>query len=40
MTRAGVVCLNCRLDDATFVVSMRKPFDVLVGGLDLKESGG
>ena len=28
-----IVCLNCRLDDANLVPTMRKPFDVLAEGL-------
>jgi site-specific DNA recombinase len=28
-----IICLNCRLDGATLVPEMRKPFDVLVEGL-------
>ena len=33
-----IVFLNCRLEDATLVPTMRKPFDVLVEGLLLKNS--
>ena len=33
-----IVFLNCRLDDVTLVPTMRKPFDVLVEGLFLKNS--
>jgi len=36
----GIVCLNCRLDDATLVCEMRKPFDVLAKGLVSKKSRG
>jgi len=35
-----IVWLNCRLDDATLVPQIRKPFDVLAGGLVVQESGG
>lgn len=35
-----IVCLNCRLDGASAVFSTRKPFDVLVEGLDLSKSRG
>ena len=35
-----IVCLNCRLDDATLVCEMRKPFDALVEGLISKDSRG
>jgi hypothetical protein len=35
-----IVCLNCRLDDATLVCEMRKPFDVLAEGLISKDSRG
>ncbi len=34
-----IVCLNCRLDGVTLCPTMRKPFDVLIEGLFLKESG-
>jgi site-specific DNA recombinase len=34
-----IVCLNCRLDGVTLYPEMRKPFDVLVEGRFLKESG-
>lgn len=34
-----IVLLNCRLDDATLVPEIRKPFDVLAEGLISKESG-
>jgi hypothetical protein len=34
-----IVCLNCRLDDATLVPTMRKPFDVLAEGLFSEKSG-
>ena len=34
-----IVCLNCRLDGVTLCPEMRKPFDVLVEGRFLKESG-
>ncbi|MEZ6212036.1 MAG: hypothetical protein R3B46_12420 [Phycisphaerales bacterium] len=34
-----IVCLNCRLDGTNLVPTMRKPFDVLVEGLDLEKSG-
>jgi site-specific DNA recombinase len=34
-----IVCLNCELRGATLCPTMRKPFDVLVEGLFLKESG-
>jgi hypothetical protein len=37
--RLGVLS-NCELKDATLVPTMRKPFDVLVEGLLLKESEG
>ena len=33
-----IVFLNCRLEDTTLVPTMRKPFDVLVEGLFLKNS--
>ena len=33
-----IVFLNCRLEDTTLVPTMRKPFDVLVEGLLLKNS--
>ena len=35
-----IVCLNCRLDGASAVFTTRKPFDVLVEGLDLSKSRG
>lgn len=35
-----IVFLNCRLDDATLVPTMRKPFDVLAEGLISKNSRG
>ena len=35
-----IVCLNCRLDDATLVPTIRKPFDVLIEGLLTKNSRG
>lgn len=35
-----VVWLNCRLIDATLCPTIRKPFDVLVEGLLVPESGG
>ena len=35
-----IVCLNCRLDGATLVPEMRKPFDVLAEGLVSKNSRG
>jgi site-specific DNA recombinase len=35
-----IVCLNCRLDDATLVCQMRKPFDALAEGLISKDSRG
>jgi len=35
-----IVCLNCRLDDATLCLEMRKPFDVLAEGLLIRDSGG
>lgn len=35
-----ITWLNCRLDDATLVPVMRKPFDVLVEGLLVPQSGG
>ena len=35
-----IVCLNCRLDGTNLVATMRKPFDVLVEGLDLSKSRG
>jgi site-specific DNA recombinase len=34
-----IVCLNCRLNGVTLCPEMRKPFDVLVEGRFLKESG-
>ena len=33
-----IVCLNCRLDDANLVPTMRKPFDVLAEGLSVSLS--
>ena len=35
-----IVCLNCRLKDATLVCQMRKPFDALAEGLISKDSRG
>jgi site-specific DNA recombinase len=35
-----IVWLNCRLDDATLVPTIRKPFDVLAEGLLVPQSGG
>ena len=35
-----IVCLNCRLDGVSHVPTMRKPFNVLVEGLDLSKSRG
>jgi site-specific DNA recombinase len=35
-----IVCLNCTLDGATLCPTTRKPFDVLVEGLDLSKSRG
>lgn len=35
-----IVCLNIRLDDTTLVPEIRKPFDVLVEGLNLHDSRG
>ncbi len=35
-----IVCLNCRLIDAKLCPEIRKPFDVLVEGLLVPESGG
>jgi site-specific DNA recombinase len=35
-----IVCLNCRLDDATLVPTIRKPFDVLAEGLVSEKSRG
>ncbi len=35
-----IVCLNCRLDDATLVLEMRKPFDVLAEGHSVSLSRG
>jgi hypothetical protein len=34
-----IVCLNCTLDGVTLCPEMRKPFDALVEGRFLKESG-
>ena len=33
-----IVFLNCRLDDATLVFEMRKPFDILAEGLLVSSS--
>ena len=33
-----IVCLNCRLDDATLVFEMRKPFDIIAEGLLVSSS--
>ncbi len=35
-----IVWLNCRLNDASLCPTIRKPFDVLVEGLLVRESGG
>jgi hypothetical protein len=35
-----IVCLNCTLDGASLCPVTRKPFDVLVEGLDLSKSRG
>jgi site-specific DNA recombinase len=35
-----IVFLNCRLEDATLVPTMRKPFDVLAEGLLSEKSRG
>ncbi len=35
-----IVCLNCRLNDATLCPTIRKPFDVLVEGPLFPQSGG
>jgi hypothetical protein len=35
-----IVWLNCRLDDVTLVPTIRKPFDVLVEGPFVPDSGG
>ena len=35
-----IVFLNCRLEDATLIPTMRKPFDVLAEGLLLKNNRG
>ncbi len=35
-----IVCLNCRLDGATLVPEIRKPFDVLAEGLLSEKSRG
>jgi site-specific DNA recombinase len=35
-----IVFLNCHLDDATLVPTIRKPFDVLAKGLITKDSRG
>ncbi|MEX2167747.1 MAG: recombinase family protein [Pirellulales bacterium] len=35
-----IVCLNCTLDDATLVPTIRKPFDVLAEGLLVLSSRG
>jgi site-specific DNA recombinase len=34
-----IVFLNCRLDDVTLVPAIRKPFDVLVKGLVVRQVG-
>jgi hypothetical protein len=36
----GIVFLNCRLEDATLVPTMRKPFDVVAEGLTSQQSRG
>src|SRR6202453_417405 len=33
-----IICLNCRLDGATLVPEMRKPFDVVAEGLVSEKS--
>ena len=33
-----IIFLNCRLDDATLVPTIRKPFDVLAEGLSVPSS--
>ena len=35
-----IICLNCTLVDASLVVTMRKPFDLLAKGLVSKDSRG
>jgi hypothetical protein len=35
-----IICLNFSLDGVTLVPTMRKPFDMLAEGLDLKNSRG
>jgi len=35
-----ILCLNCTLDGVSAVFTMRKPFDVLIEGLDLSKSRG
>lgn len=35
-----ILCLNCSLVDASLIVSMRKPFDLLAKGLFSKDSRG
>ena len=35
-----ITCLNFSLDGVTLVPAMRKPFDMLAEGLDLKNSRG
>ena len=35
-----LICLNFRLEDATLVYTTRKPFDILVEGLDWAQSRG
>jgi hypothetical protein len=35
-----IVCLNCKLDGATLVPEIRKPFDVLAEGLLSEKSRG
>jgi hypothetical protein len=35
-----IVCLNCKLDGATLVPEIRRPFDVLVEGLVSDPSRG
>ena len=35
-----IVCLNCRLDGASALFTMRKPFDMLAEGLQLLKSRG
>lgn len=36
----GIMVLNCRLEDATLIPTMAKPFDVLAEGLISEESRG